>query len=155
MSTCKYFQVLVDPQVLENLRVFDSRLRVTRWLKPTRIPSMVFRNWNTCGYRSGSPMSALVLCLNGGLQLYNLDYWPARCRCPHCACEHNISAEDLAIISLTTGIVKTGFPLICLWSRQLLFLNLEVADQLTGVKLKMSTCTIQKRMGLAKGPTDY
>ena len=37
LSTCKYFQVPVDPQVLENPRVFDSRLRVTRWLKPARI----------------------------------------------------------------------------------------------------------------------
>ena len=32
-----YFQVPVDPQVLENPQVFDSRLRVTWWLKPTWI----------------------------------------------------------------------------------------------------------------------
>jgi hypothetical protein len=31
LSTCKYFQVPVDPQV------FDSQLRVTWWLKPARI----------------------------------------------------------------------------------------------------------------------
>jgi hypothetical protein len=37
MSTCKYFQVPVDPQVLENPRVFDSRLQVSRWLKPAWI----------------------------------------------------------------------------------------------------------------------
>jgi hypothetical protein len=37
LSTCKYFQVPVDPQVLKNPQVFDSRLRVTRWLKPAWI----------------------------------------------------------------------------------------------------------------------
>jgi len=37
LSTCKYFQVPVDPQVLENPQVFDSQFRVTWWLKPARI----------------------------------------------------------------------------------------------------------------------
>ena len=46
---------------LENPQVFDLWLQVT-WWKPTWI--QVFRNWNTCGYGSGSPVSALMLCIN-------------------------------------------------------------------------------------------
>ena len=37
VSICKYFQVPVDPQVLENPWVFDSWLWVTWWLKPAQI----------------------------------------------------------------------------------------------------------------------
>ena len=62
MSTCKYFQVPVDPQVLENPRVFHSWLRVTRWLKPARIQVLHFEF--EIPYGSGSPASALVLTLN-------------------------------------------------------------------------------------------
>ena len=55
MSICKYFQVHVDPQVLENPQVFDSRLRVTRWLKPARIQVWHFEFEIPTGTDPGHP----------------------------------------------------------------------------------------------------
>jgi hypothetical protein len=55
MSTCKYFQVPVDPQVLENPRVFHSRLRVTRWLKPAQIQVWHFEFEIPVGTDPGHP----------------------------------------------------------------------------------------------------
>src|ERR1700689_2915011 len=55
LSTCKYFQVPVDPQVLKNPRVFDLRLRVTRWLKPARIQVWHFEFEIPAGTDPGHP----------------------------------------------------------------------------------------------------
>jgi hypothetical protein len=55
LSTCKYFQVPVDPQVLENPWVFDPWLWVTRWLKPTRIQVWHFEFEIPVGTDPGHP----------------------------------------------------------------------------------------------------
>ena len=60
LSTCK---VPVDPQVLENPQVFDSRLRVTRWLKPARIQVSHFEFEIPVGTDPGHPRVHLCSAL--------------------------------------------------------------------------------------------
>ena len=55
LSTCKYFQVPVDPQVLKNPHVFDSWLQVTRWLKPAGIQVWHFEFAIPAGTDPGHP----------------------------------------------------------------------------------------------------
>ena len=66
MSTCKYFQVPVDPQVLENPWGFDPRLRVTRWLKLTRIQVWHFELEIPVGTDPGHPRVHSCSALHGG-----------------------------------------------------------------------------------------
>ena len=63
MSICKYFQIHVDPQVLENTRVFDSRLWVTWWLKPAWIQVWHFEFEIPAGMDLGHPQVHLCSAL--------------------------------------------------------------------------------------------
>jgi len=90
MSTCKYFQVPVDPQVLKNPRVFDSRLWVTWWLKPAWIQVWLFEFEILVGTDPGHPRVHLCSPLHwwqhyfwqklcGGLRLFG--YGTSTCPC--------------------------------------------------------------------------
>ena len=87
MSTCKYFQVPVDPQVLENLWVFDPQLQVTRWLKPARIQVWHFELEIPVGTDPGHPRvhlcSALVLNMVFILTLNDTYVTPVTAYFPH------------------------------------------------------------------------
>jgi hypothetical protein len=76
LSTCKYFQVPVDPQVLENPWVFDSQLQVTWWLKPTQIQEWHFEFEIPAGMDLGHPQvhscSALLMLDKSN---WHLPFW--------------------------------------------------------------------------------
>ena len=103
LSTCKYFQVPVDPQVLKNPWIFDSWLQVTWWLKPAGIQVWHFEFEIPAGKDPGHPQVHLCFALvESYISMLDNSNW-----------EHTLS--NTSVLSVEEGLLQCELTKTEIW----------------------------------------